>query len=424
MTCQLPRSFPRPPSEVTKSTETGETMLNTRQIPMAAILCLGAALGCKPANTYVPPPPPEVSVAVPIERPITEYLELTGVTRAVARVELKARVNGFLKQIAFKDGAFVQEGDLLFVIDPTPYEVERDSARASQRKAEAVLQLEEAQLQRTKDLVRVNAASKEALDVEEAERATAAAEVKAAESAVRRAELELSYTEVRAPLTGRIGRRQLDIGDLVRAEETLLATIESVDPIHAYFTMSEADLLRFLGESRDQPLTDPMDETVPFELALGDSGNFNFEGRLDYKEFGVDPASGTATRRAVFPNASQTLVPGLFVRVRTSLGQPSPRLLVEERAIGFDQRGAFVLVVNGENVVEYRLVRLGALDSGMRVVESGLTQGERVVVNGLQRARPGGTVVPKEVTMGQSLAKRGLSTPNPSISARASRDTK
>ncbi|MFO0946739.1 MAG: efflux RND transporter periplasmic adaptor subunit [Planctomycetota bacterium] len=284
------------------------------------LLIVGSA-GCRPGNQYVPPPPPAVTVAKPLTRNVTEYAEFTGTIRAAASVELKTRVNGYLQEIRFHDGELVKEGDLLFVIDRTPYEAQLQSAKANLEKARAMLQLEEAQLLRTEQLVKRSAASKEEHDIAFAERAGAVASVSSAEAELRQAQLNLGYTEIRAPISGRIGRHLVDIGNLVKAEETLLARIESVDPIHAYFNVSENALLRSMEKAKDESATP---DTQVFELGLGDAADFRFQGKLDYREFGVDPSTGTILRRAVFNNADQSLVPGLFVRVRAAVG-PRPR---------------------------------------------------------------------------------------------------
>jgi len=373
-------------------------MSKTQKFSAAVSLLLLAALlpGCKPRNTFVPPPPPKVTVALPEQRNIVETMEFTGTTRATARVELRARVNGYLQQIAFPDGAMVKAGDLLFVIEPAPYEAELQAAQAQVQKAEANQQLAVANLARTQRLYEQNAATQQQVDVQKAEQATAEADVATAKAALRQAELNLSYTEIRAPISGRIGRHLVDIGNLVQAEMTPLATIESIDPIHAYFYVSEPDLLRFMQMVRDRRIPDPGVTPPALTLGLANESGFPHHGHLDFRELGVDPGTGTVLRRAVFPNPDSTLIPGLFVRIRAEIGAAVPRLLVEDRAIGADQRGDYVLVVNQENVVEYRPVQLGIALNGRRVIESGISSGDRIVVNGLQRARPGAPVTPEE----------------------------
>lgn len=368
----------------------------------SAALCLPLLLaaGCTPSNTYVPPPPPTVTVAEPVKEDVTDYLEFTGTVRAAETVELKSRVNGYLQKINFKDGALVKEGELLFVIDKAPYETALNLTKANLKKARAVLQLKEAQLARIRTLARRSAASKEELDVAESERATAEADVSAGEANVRQAELDLSYTEIHAPISGRIGRHQSDIGNLVRMEDTVLATIESVDPIHAYFNVSESIVVDYMENWKPAH----RDDRPVFELSLGDSDNYKFKGKLDYSDFGVAAGTGTVLARAVFDNANQELIPGLFVRLRTPRGAPEPKLLVEERAIGSDQRGEYLLVVNKDNVVEYRPIQMGTLHDGLRVIESGISDGDKVIINGLQRARPNGKVTPQPADMKSAIA--------------------
>lgn len=370
-----------------------------------------ALFACGQRNVFVPPPPPEVTVATPVERPVVDSVEFSGTTRASARVDLRARVNGYLQRIEFEDGQEVQEGDLLFVIDEAPFQAEVQAARANLLKARAALQLQDANLARARRLYREEVTAQQELDVREAERASAAAEVAAAEAALVQAELNLGYAMIRAPISGRIGRHLVDVGNLVQAEQTLLATIERIDPIHAYFYLSERELLRFREMLRANELPDPELHPPVLHLGLTNEPGFPHEGHLDYRELGLDPNTGTVERRGVFPNPDGALVPGLFARIRAPIGEPVPRLLIDERAIGTDQRGDFVLVVNDENTVEYRPVELGIAVDGMRVVASGLRADERIVVNGLQRARPGEEVVPELAPAAPDRATAGARSP-------------
>ena len=355
--------------------------------------------GCGPRNQYVAPPPPHVTVAQPVVKDVVDYLEFTGTTRATDVVDIRARVNGYLKKIAFSDGAMVHEGDLLFLIEPEPFEVALNSAKAKLQKAEALYSLAVAELKRTEPLVTQGALSQQELDLKKADLATAKAGVGEAKSAIRQAELNLAYTRVLAPIKGRISRHMVDVGNLVQAEQTVLTRLESYQPIHAYFTVSESEMVRLMELARQKKLS--RDELKGKEIRLGLTGEVGFPhvGRLDFSELGIEPGTGTQMRRAIFPNEDQSLVPGMFVRVRLQVGEPAPRLLVSERALGADQRGAYVLVVNekDQNKVEQRPVKFGVAIDGMRVIESGIKPEDWVIVNGLQRARPGSPVNPEKL---------------------------
>jgi RND family efflux transporter MFP subunit len=377
---------------------------------LAVALLFVAGSGCTRTNQYVAPPPPEVAVAQPVTEEVTDYMEFTGTTRAIAMVDLRSRVSGYLQSIEFEDGAYVKEGQLLFVIEPEPFEVALASDKAKLRKAQAALKLAEAEVERTRPLVKRGALAVAELDVKIADRDSAAAEVAMAEAAVAQAELNLRYTRITAPISGRIGRHRVDVGNLVEMQTTMLTTIESIEPIHVYFSVSENDVLRFVEQQTSAGLK-PGAET-PIYIGLSERGGFPFEARLDYTELGVDPETGTQQRRGVFPNEDHSLLPGLFVRVRIPLGPPAPQLMVEERAIGADQRGTYVLVVDDKNIVERRSVELGVAHNGNRVVKQGLSAGEWIVVNGLQRARPGAPVNPqKPQTKVEAVARLGETRP-------------
>ncbi len=373
---------------------------NLPLLGLLAATLLGLLAGCETrSNEFVPPPPPKVTVAQPVTQPVRDYVEFTGTTRPTATVDLRARVNGYLREINFEDGAIVHKDDILFLIEQKPFRVAVQAAQAQLQKAEASLQLEQATYARTSELVQRRAVSPQDLDVQKAKLATAQADVAAAEATLTLAQQQLDYTEVRAPITGRIGRHLVDIGNLVTAEQTLLATIESIDPIHAYFYISEAELLRFRTMLRNKQLPDPEKHPPQLELQLANETDFGYHGHLDFRQLSVDPETGTIMRRGAFPNPDNALVPGLFVRIRAGLGEPAPKLLVDSRALGADQRGDFVLVVNGKNEVEHRPVKLGIAVGNLQVVEEGLAAGEWIVVNGLQRARPGSTVDPQQTAM-------------------------
>ena len=377
-----------------------------RWTTQAATVILAAALGCAPRNEYAPPPPPTVTVARPESREVADTLEFTGTSRAFASVVLKARVSGYLKELKFRDGQEVAEGDPLFVIDPEPFEARLAQAKADLNRAEAAAALAQAEINRQRQLAQRNASSSQELDLKAAALKTAQAEIDAALAAIRAAQLDLDFTVVRAPISGRIGRRLVDPGNLVEAEKTELATLDRLDPLYVEFTVSERDLLEVLGtvvERARATLAFPPNSPggsraatppgVVLEMGLGEDRSFPFRGELDYTDTGVDSGSGTMIFRGVFPNPDRRLVPGLFCRVRVTVGAPRARLVVPERALGIDLRGEYVLVVNAEDQVEIRPVRTGpVIDNGLKVIREGLGADEWVVVNGLQRARPGAKV--------------------------------
>jgi RND family efflux transporter MFP subunit len=383
---------------------------------LASAVTMLAITGCGKKNEYVAPPPPEVSVAKPLERELVDQLEYTGNLQATDTVQIRARVNGYLKSINFKDGDTVQAGDLLLVIEQDSFEAALASAQASQQKAEASLKFAEAELKRTTPLVKRGALSEQELDVKVADVATATADVAAAKAAVRQAELNLSYTRVVAPISGRISRHMVDVGNLVNAQETILTTIESYEPIYAYFGISESDML-LMRELPGKAASSSGEAKPQVLLGLPSEEGYPHQGELDFTQLGVDPSTGTQLRRAIFPNADRQLVPGMFVRLRVPIGSAKPRILVPERAVGVDQRGEYVLVVNGDNVVEYRPVDLGINSAGMRVVEKGVKADEWIVVNGLQRARPGAPVTPKQTEELPGVAASMLKLPSPNESS-------
>ncbi len=379
------------------------------------ILLIAVALaGCTGKNQYAPPPPPEVTVATPVKQQVRDYLEITGKTQSSESVDIRARVSGYLKSIEFKDGQTVSEGQLLFVIEPEPFKVALASAKAELQKADAKLALAEADVKRSEPLVKKGAVSEQEWDVIVANRATAQADVAAAASAVSQADLNLSYTEVKAPIGGRISRHMVDVGNLIQIQTTMLTNVQSISPIHAYFHVSENEL-ELLRESQSKsdgaaatPAENKVTQTKVAEskatetkvtVGLSHGRDFPYEGTIDFAELGVDPSTGKQLRRAVIENKDGALLPGLFVRVRIPVGDETPQLMVVDRSIATDQRGDYVLVVNDKNVVEYRPVDLGLMTDGLRVIKSGIKEGDWIVTNGLQRARPGATVRPSQSTI-------------------------
>jgi RND family efflux transporter MFP subunit len=335
-----------------------------------------------------------VTIAQPVVADVVETVEFTGTTRAVSTVQIRSRVDGYLKQVGFQDGSNVKVGDQLFVIEPGPFEVALRAAQATLEKAKASLQLAENQLVRTQRLAESNSVAREEVETRLAERNGAAADVATAEAAVEKAKLDLSYTQIVSPIDGRIGRHLVDVGNLVQTETTLLSTIESIDPIHAYFSISEGDYLRLTKVHQANSLLEANIPAIRLSLGLPNEKDLPYEGKFDYRDLGIDPETGTLLWRGIFANPGGALVPGLYVRLRASIGEPTKKILVEERAIAADQRGTYVLAVNADSVVEYRPVRLGLTQGTKRVVEEGIGEQDWIIVNGLQRARGGLKVDP------------------------------
>jgi RND family efflux transporter MFP subunit len=392
---------------------------------MALALSLAA---CEESNTYVAPPPPKVTIATPLSAEITDYLEFTGTTQASAQVEVRARVAGVLHSMGFEPGTEVQQGDILFVIDRDVYEAEVQRAEAAVAQAEAASDLANATLDRVRQAG--DAVSQTQLEVAAAEARTAEAEILARKAELRQAAINLHYTEVEAPISGRAGRNRVDIGNLVGAgEATVLTEITDFDPIYVYFSINERDLLRVLNliEERVEgkevdPQGDAADQArIPVELGLADERGYPHLGLLDFAESAVDPETGTLRLRAIFDNqgAPPPLVPGLFARVRMPIAQRADMPLVSERAIGADQSGRFVLVVGEGDVVEKRNVRVGQLIDGLNVIEDGVQSGDRLVVRGLQRARPQATVDPETTDMASFKVSAAQAAPEPEEPAAA-----
>jgi len=375
-----------------------------------ALLGSGLLIGCGQENKFEAPPPPTVTVAEPLQQGVTEYLEFTGTTRAFEEVEVRARVSGFLQSVNFTPGTEVEADDLLFVIDPREYEADLSAAYAEVKAGEAELERARIELGRAQRLFKQKAGSESDVVKWRGEREVALAQVYRARAKVERAVLNLSYTQVTTPLSGRVSRNLVDPGNLVgEGEPTLLTTVASFEPIYAYFNLNELDYLRAIKLFRasiEEKGADPREESVreadiPLFLGLADEEGYPHEGVLDFAETGIDPGTGTLKLRGIFPNPGKVPVlrPGLFARLRMPIRERPDVLLVAERAIGSDQGGRYLLVVNSSNMVEKRPIRQGQLEDGLRVIEEGLRAGERVIVKGVQRARPGAPVNPEQIDM-------------------------
>ena len=377
-------------------------------LPLFAALLLAA---CEEPNTYVEPPPPRVTVALPLVQDVTEYLEFTGRTVPYAYVQVPARVPGVLETVHFEPGSHVDADDLLFSIDPQEYEAAEQAAKAELARAEAREVETQKALARAESLITRGNISQASMDEASADHLAAKAEVLVRQANLRQAQIDLGYTQVRAPLSGRVGRNLVDVGNLVgQGEATILTDITTYDPMYVYFEVNERDLLRYLeryrGESGHTGNAGRRDDETEIEVGLANEEGYPHKGMTDFAESQVDPDTGTILVRGVLSNPGREpeILPGLFTRVRVAVAQRPDMPLVAERAIGFDQSGSYLLVVNSENTVEKRNVTLGTLVDGLRAIEDGLADNDRVVVNGLQRARVGAEVAPEEVDMGSLSA--------------------
>ncbi|MBX9589317.1 MAG: efflux RND transporter periplasmic adaptor subunit [Hyphomonadaceae bacterium] len=370
---------------------------------IAAVLLLpglGLALAaCERSESQAKtPPPPQVTVARPVTKTITDQDEYVGRFVAVDAVEVRARVSGYLEKVHFQDGQLVKKGDLLFTIDRRPFQNALDQARASLTQAKANLAFAESDLARAEGLVGGNVISRQTFEQRTQAMRVAEANVVAQEAAVRQAALDLEFTELRATASGRIGDRRVSPGNLVMGgtagTTTLLATIQSIDPIRFEFTMDETSYLRYLRTAKGGPDPASRDANVPVQLRLLDERAFAHQGRMDFVDNAIDRSSGTIRGRAEFANADGTFTPGMFGRIQVASGPPGEALLVPDVAIGTEQVRKFVLVVDDQNIARAKYVTLGSVIEGLRVVASGLDANDRVVVNGLMRVRPGAKVTP------------------------------
>jgi RND family efflux transporter MFP subunit len=367
-------------------------------VPVIVLFALAGGCGQK-ENKFAPPPPPQVTVSRPLEKPVTDYLELTGNTQAVDQVELQARVEGFLSSIHFKDGDFVRKGDLLFTIEQQQYQAKVQEAEGRVAATEAALVRAQEEYDRQLYLFKENATSKSEVERWRAQRDAAKASVEEAKANLELAKINLGYTRVTAPFYGRMDRHLVDPGNLVGAgKPTPLAYITRMDPIYAYFSVNERDLIRIMAQRRAQGKT-AAQQTLSVYLGIAGEEGYPHEGLLDFASSSVDPNTGTLLLRGVFSNptigaVAPRLLAGMFARIRIPVDVRDRALLVSERALGADQGGRYLLVVNDQNVVEQRPVKVGALIEGMRVIEEGLKGDEWVVVDGLQRARPGAKITP------------------------------
>jgi RND family efflux transporter MFP subunit len=371
-----------------------KTIATTLRLALAA-LSLVLLSGCE-QNAFVPPPPPKVEVAAPVQRSITRYLEATGNTAPIKNVDLVARVQGFLQSINYKDGTFVKEGTTLFTIEPETYKLKLEQAQAAETGMQASMKQAEADFKRQSDLVQKQAVSQATLDTSTAARENAQANLQQAQVNTKIAAVNYGYTNVVAPFDGIVSAHLVSIGELVGVSSpTQLATIVALDPIYVNFNVNEQDVLRIREEARRRGMTVDEIRQLPVEIGLQTESGFPHKGKLDYVSPTLNQSTGTLAVRGILPNPDRTLLPGFFVRVRVPYDEQGNALLVPDVALGSDQAGRYVLVINGENVVEQRKVQTGPLEGDLRVIESGLKPDDRVVTAGLLRAIPGQKVDPQ-----------------------------
>jgi len=372
-------------------------------VSVPALLIAG---GCGQASTQAQnaaPPPPQVTVSKPVKKLVSDHDEYVGRFVAFDYVEVRGRVSGYLQTIHFTDGQLVRKDDPLFTIDPRPFQASLDQAKAAVEQAKANLAFAESDLARGESLRTGTTITQQALDQRLQAKRVGAASVTAQEAAVRQAELDLQFTELKAPVAGRIGDRRVSIGNLVTGGAsggtTLLATIASIDPIRFEFTMDEASYLRYVRAATTAgALAANRGMTLPVRLKLIDEDRFSRDGKIDFVDNAIDRSSGTIRGRAEFENADGRLTPGMFGRIQISVAAPAEALLVPDAAIGTEQVRKFVYVVGNDNVATPKYVTLGQAVEGLRVVKSGLKADDVIIVNGLMRVRPGSKVTPEQAT--------------------------
>lgn len=379
-------------------------MRDARSGVMAGVLLsvFLAATGCdQPAPPPVPPPP-TVTVARPVAREVIEWDEYTGHLEAVETVQVRARVSGFVQKADFKEGTIVKAGQLLFVIDPRPFQAELAQQQAEVQRATAQRDFAANEFKRIEGLRPTGGASEVELENARQRMLEAEASVAAAAAQVQAAELDVEFAQVTAPITGRISRRYVTAGNLINGgagEATLLTTITLIDPIYAYMDVDEQSVLKYQRLSLEKKRDSARDMEIPIFMALSNEDGFPHEGVVDFVDNRIDPATGTLRARGVFANSAGYLTPGLFARLRIPGSGRYTTMLVPDLAIGTDQDQRFVLVVKADDTVERRVIQLGALFGRFRSIEQGITADERIIINGLQRARPGAKVNVQETQL-------------------------
>ena len=376
----------------------GPSLARTAARLLALSVIMGAATGCKQAVEAKPKPlPAPVKAAQAITRDVRVSDEFNGRVWATNSVDIRPRVTGYIDRIAFREGQMVHKGDLLYVIDPRPYKDMADSAKAGLDRERAAADFARVQSERAERLKQSDAVSQEEMQNRGSDLLQSGARVKAAEAAVASAELNLTYTQVRSPIDGRISRTILTVGNLAQADQTVLTSVMSVDPVYVYFDCDEQSYLRFQQSSHQGT---GVGADNPVRVALASEQGFPHAGRIDFVDNQLNPGTGTIRARVVLPNPDHTLTPGLYARVQLQSVTPSRAILIDEKAVLTDQDRKYVYVVGPDDTAQRKDVVLSGKNNGLRIVRSGLTSQDRFIIGGLQLIGPGAPVSPKPTTMG------------------------
>jgi RND family efflux transporter MFP subunit len=386
----------------------------THGLAPGILFAMVLAAGCGRPGGGAPsqPPPPQVSVATVIQKRVKEWDEFTGRFQAVETVEIRPRVSGYIDKVAFTEGGIVKAGDLLFVIDPRPYQAEYDRTVADLKRYKTALELARIESVRVQRLRESGAVSQEELDERTSSVAQAEANVAGAQAAVESAQLNLGFTRVTSPIAGRVSRAEITRGNLVTGGNnggTLLSTVVSMDPIYLYFDGDEQAYLRYTKMAKDGERQSSRDAANPVRVGLANEEGFPHEGKMNFVDNQLNPQTGTIRARAVLENKDGRFTPGLFARVQLLGSNEYDAILIDDRAVNTDQSQKYVLLLGADNKVEYRKVTLGRIVDGLRIVRDGLKPGDTVVVNGAQRVHPGVTVAPERVVMGSDAPAQASS---------------
>jgi RND family efflux transporter MFP subunit len=402
-------------TNVQSSSATFSSRRRAMTFASATVLALTAAVlaACSKgeAQTNGAPPPPQVSVAQVVAKEINEWDELSGRIEAAEFVEIRPRVTGYLNEVKFQPGSMVKKGDVLFVIDSRPYRAEAARADADLKRAESARELAKSEVVRAEKLLSAKAISQQEFDQRAAAVREAESQAKGAQAALTAANLNTEYATIRSPISGRVSRNEISVGNLVAPGTTLLTTVASQNPVHVYFEVDEQQYLKYASLAKSGERASSREKRNPIGMGLANEEGFPHNGYVDFVDNRLDPKTGTMRGRAVFDNKEDRFTPGLFAKLKLIGSGKYNAVLISDRAVGTDQSKKFVLVVDKENKATYRPIKLGPLVDGMRVVKEGLQPGETIIVNGLQRVRPGMPVTPQKAAMVPEKAEKVASSP-------------